>query len=283
MSDNFLLYMVFISQIFVISYFLPRKLRQRANEMMSNYPCDQYPKLYPISADKIHQKINQLMSLTYGVLVLGAVLVVHGLYAQSDEMLGWDSQSVIMIYYMLQVIPLVLLAFFGERYFKKMRRVNEATVRRAQLSPRNITNYVSKTFIGLAIGVYLMFIVLVAYITEHPFDGFAGYINVLGVTLLNVFFGVGIYRSVYGKKIDPHQTNEDRFNQTSRVVKLMLFCSIAATVNISLNFLLSTLDLRHLNDVVASIYYQIIMVVMVLASVKNDANFDVYKTADDSN
>jgi hypothetical protein len=281
MSANFLLYIVFLSQIFVISYFLPRRLRQRASEIMSNHPVEQYPKLYPISVDKIHQKINQLMLLTYGVLVLGVLLVAHGLYTQSDEMLGWDSQSVITIYYMLQVIPLVLLAFFGERYFKKMRRVNEATIRRAQLSPRNITNYVSKGFIGLAVGVYVMFVLLVAYISEHPFDGFAGYVNVLGVTFLNVLFGLGVYKQVYGKKIDPHQNDEDRFNQSSRVVKLMLFFSMAATVNISINFLLSSLDLRHLNDVVASLYYQIIMMVMVLASVKKDDNFEVYKVTNE--
>jgi hypothetical protein len=101
------------------------------------------------------------------------------------------------------------------------------------------------------------------------------------VTFLNVLFGLGVYKQVYGKKIDPHQTDEDRFNQSSRVVKLMLFFSMAATVNISINFLLSSLDLRHLNDVVASVYYQIIMMVMVLASVKKDDNFEVYKVTNE--
>jgi len=281
MSDSFLLYVVFASQIFVISYLLPFKLQQRALKVLNDYPSEQYPKLYPIGVQAINNKITQLMLMSRGVLVLGVALVVHGLYNQNTEMLGWDSQSVIMIYYMLQVIPLVLLALFGERYFKKMRRINASKIRKAQLSPRHITNYASPFLIGLTAVIYLLFVGLVAYISEHPFDGFAGYVNVLGVTLINLFFGAFIYKNVYGKKVDPHQSDEDRFKKTSRIVKLMLFCSMAATVHISINFLLSTLDLRHLNDVVASVYYQIIMLVMIFASLSEDADFEVYKDAID--
>lgn len=277
MSEHFLLYVVFASQVFVISYLLPLKLRLRASEIMANYPPDEYPKLYPLSVEKIEKKINQLMLMTYGGLVLGIALIVHGLYLQPAEMLGWDSQSVIMIYYMLQVVPLVLLALFGERYFSKMRRVNDAVIRKAKLAPRSITSYVSNGFIGLAIGVYVMFILLVIYVSQHPFDGFAGYVNILGITLLNAFFGLGIYKYVYGKKIDPHQSDEDRFKQSRRVVQLMLFFSIAATINISMSFLLSAFDLRHLNDVVASVYYQIIMLVLIWPSLHEDGNFEVYK------
>jgi len=277
MSDSFLLYVVFASQIFVISYLLPFKLQQRALSILNDYPPEQYPKLYPIGIQAINKKITQLMLMSRGVLVLGIALVVHGLYTQNTEMLGWDSQSVIMIYYMLQVIPLILLALFGERYFKKMRRVNASKIRKAQLTPRHITHYASMTFIGLTAVVYLLFIGLVAYISEHPFDGFAGYVNVLGVTMLNLFFGACIYMNVYGKKKDPHQSDEDRFKKTSRLVKLMLFCSMAATVHISINFLLSTFDLRHLNDVVASVYYQVLMLVMIFASLSEDADFEVYK------
>ena len=60
MSEHFLLYVVFASQVFVISYLLPLKLRLRASEIMANYPPDEYPKLYPLSVEKIEKKINQL-------------------------------------------------------------------------------------------------------------------------------------------------------------------------------------------------------------------------------
>lgn len=278
MSVNFLLYAVFISQIFIISYWLPLKLNKRANEIMVKCPPEKYPKLYPFSHQEIVNKVNQLMLLTYAGLTIGILIVMHGLYYKTDEMLGWDSQSVIMIFYVIQVIPLAFLALFSERYFKKMRSKNRASIRTAQLAPRRLTSYASKWLIGLAITVYVLFVILVAVISEYPFDGFAGYVNVFGVTLLNGFFALIIYKYVYGKKTDPHQSDEDRFQKTSRVVKLMLFSSIAATVSISIHFLLSTFDLRHLNDVVASIYYQIIMLVMILTSLNYSENFEVYKT-----
>lgn len=278
MSVNFLLYAVFISQIFIISYWLPLKLNKRANEIMVKCPPEKYPKLYPFSHQEIVNKVNQLMLLTYAGLTIGILIVMHGLYYKTDEMLGWDSQSVIMIFYVIQVIPLAFLALFSERYFKKMRSKNRASIRTAQLAPRRLTSYASKWLIGLAITVYVLFVILVAVISKYPFDGFAGYVNVFGVTLLNGFFALIIYKYVYGKKTDPHQSDEDRFQKTSRVVKLMLFSSIAATVSISIHFLLSTFDLRHLNDVVASIYYQIIMLVMILTSLNYSENFEVYKT-----
>lgn len=278
MSVNFLLYAVFISQIFIISYWLPLKLNKRANEIMVKCPPEKYPKLYPFSHQEIVNKVNQLMLLTYAGLTIGILIVMHGLYYKTDEMLGWDSQSVIMIFYVIQVIPLAFLALFSERYFKKMRSKNRVSIRTAQLAPRRLTSYASKWLIGLAITVYVLFVILVAVISKYPFDGFAGYVNVFGVTLLNGFFALIIYKYVYGKKTDPHQSDEDRFQKTSRVVKLMLFSSIAATVSISIHFLLSTFDLRHLNDVVASIYYQIIMLVMILTSLNYSENFEVYKT-----
>ncbi len=281
MSVNFLLYAVFISQIFIISYWLPLKLKMRARKIMTNYPPAKYPKLYPLSQQEIINKINQLMLLTYGGLCIGLLIVGHGFYFKTDEMLGWDSQSVIMIFYILQVVPLAFLALFGDRYFKKMRSVNKTAIRTATLAPRRLTSYVSKGLIILSVCVYVLFVILVAVISKYPFDGFAGYVNVFGVTLLNGLFALIIYKYVYGKKNDPHQSDEDRFQKTSRVVKLMLFSSIAATLSISIHFLLSTLDLRHLNDVVASIYYQIIMLVMIMTSLKYSENFEVYKEISD--
>lgn len=283
MSGSFLLYIVFASQIFIISYLLPNKLRKRAIGIMADYPPENYAKLYPISVDKIKKKISQLMMLTKIVLAIGLGIIAFGLYNQSSEMLGWDSQSVITVYYMLQIAPLVMLALFSERYFKKMRCLNKNTIRKANLAPRRLSNYAPKAFIGLAIGMYLAFVALVFYVNNHPFDGFAGgFTNILGVTGLNIFFGVFVYRAIYGKKKDPHLDDEDRFKQTSREVQLMLFGSIAATLNISIHFLLSSMDLRHLNDVVSSVYYQVLMLVVIMMVVKEGANFDVYKEQPDA-
>lgn len=277
MSANVLLYLVFASQIFVISYLLPTKLHQRAKEIMARYPAAEYGKLYPISVEEINRKICRLVLMSQVVLGMGVGILVHGYFSSSVEMLGWDSQSVIMIYYMLQIAPLVMLTVFSERYFKKMRALNHDSVRRASLSVRKFSDYAPMWLIATAVIVYVLFVGLVVYIAQQPFDGFAGYVNIIGVTGLNVFFGFFAYKSVYGIKKDPHQTDGDRFKNASRIVKLMFFGSIAATVNISLHFMLSSMDLRHLNDVVSSVYYQVLMLVVFVAVLNEDTDFDVYK------
>ena len=59
----------------------------------------------------------------------------------------------------------------------------------------------------------------------------------------------------------------------------MVFSSIAATVFITINFLLASLELRHLNDVVQCIYFQIIMIVCLYKNTFIATNYDVYRNS----
>ena len=45
--SNNLFYIVFISQIFLISYYIPEKILERTRHVLKKYPPSEYPKLYP--------------------------------------------------------------------------------------------------------------------------------------------------------------------------------------------------------------------------------------------
>ena len=61
------------------------------------------------------------------------------------------------------------------------------------------------------------------------------------------FFSAIAAQQIYGKKTNPHHSVQDRNKQIKTVANVMVFSSIASTVFITINFLLVSLELRHLN------------------------------------
>jgi hypothetical protein len=272
------LQVVFFSQVLIISFYLPKQALALLKRVMDSHPPSQYPKLYPVPIVTIEKAMRVFAVMNFMVLLAGLALILHGIYSASQELLNWDSQSVLTIYFFLQMTPLLFLGLTNIKYFKLMYKANTSAKRKADLSPRRLLSYISGASLGVAVVVYLAFVLLVIYIKQAPFDGFAGYWNIFGITMINLFFAMAVAMLLYGKKMDPHQSSEDRFNQTARIIKILCFSSIAGTVFMSVNFLLSSLDLRHLNDVAQSIYFQLVFIVAFQYKQLMDGNFDVYKS-----
>ncbi len=279
MLENILLLVVFLSQIFLISTYLPHRVIKRINSVLREHPQADYPKLYPAPLNIIENNLRMFQRMNVVVLGAGLAIVMHWAVSGSAQMLNWDSQSVILFYFMLQATPLVFLEVSGHSYLKLMRAANQSSTRIAILQPRRLFHYVSPIYIAIAIISYLAFILTVHYISLNPFDGFAGYVNIVGVTGLNLFFAAIAARQIYGKKTNPHQSVQDRNKQIKTVANIMVFSSIAATVFITINFLLASLELRHLNDVVQCIYFQIIMIVCLYKNTFIATNYDVYRNS----
>ncbi|NRA59989.1 MAG: hypothetical protein HRU25_03585 [Psychrobium sp.] len=74
MSENFLLLMVFLSQIFLISTYLPHKLIKRINSVLREHPQADYPKLYPVPLNVIENNLRLFQRMN--VVVLGAGLAI---------------------------------------------------------------------------------------------------------------------------------------------------------------------------------------------------------------
>ncbi len=162
-----------------------------------------------------------------------------------------------------------------------MRKANSSTTRKAELQPRRLFDFISPTMFGMAILVYFAFIGFVLYIKQFDFPWFGGYWNIVGVTLLNLFFAGIIIWNLYGKRRDPHQAYEDRKRQIELTVKSLVFISIAATLKIAISIVLGALELRHLQPIVTSLYFQLIVFIgigTVLRAFRvEDINFEVYK------
>ena len=82
---------------------------------------------------------------------------------------------------------------------------------------------------------------------------------------------------MYGKKLNPHQAYEDRIRHIETIVKVLVFTSIAATMFIAINVVLAALDLRNLQPIAQSLYFQLLAVICFQAYRIDYTNFEVYK------
>ncbi len=272
-----LFYFVFLSQVLLISFYFPRKILGRVKHVVEKYPPSAYPRLYPVSLDvtKKAQRTYWIMNLF--ALLVGIVLVFVGLWWPSEDMLHWDSESVLLIYLLLQYSPMIIAATAGFTYFNLMRKADSRSTRKAELRRRSVLDFVSPAVLGLAIFVYVAFVLVIVYVRQFEFPWFGGYSNIVGITVANLVFAGVIVHNLYGKKKDPYQAYEDRARQIGVTIRGLVWTSILATAFVALSIGLAAFDLRHLQPITLSLYFQVLAVITFRATRIDDVNFEVYR------
>lgn len=282
MPLNLAILILFLSQIYFISVFLPMRHLKQLRQIITKYPPIEYSKLYPVPVSVIETKLRKYSWLNAAIVLLGLIVIIYGISSDAKQMLHWDNKSVLTIYFLLQMVPFVLLDLSWIKHLKLMREVDGNSKRSAELTPRRLFDFVSPIYVWAAVAAYIAHALIVVYISQNPFEGFGGYWNIVGSTTLNLIFIAGIAMTLRGKKLDPHQSSEDRTQQMARIVTVLVVTSIAASLLLSSSLVLSALDLRHLEDIFMVFYFQIIAVLSVGKYLGSQVNFDVYRTADTS-
>lgn len=273
MLDNIIFYFVFLSQIVLISFYFPRKMLRRTNHVFAKYPPSEYPKLYPKPIEYYEKLKSNYKNINLSILLVGLLLLTVLLgYPGSRE---WDFGNIVFPYFFIQFFPLILIEIESFKIYKLMRQAS--SIRKADLHPRSLFDFVSPKMIGVAIFVYFAFIVFVIFINQFEFPWFGGYGNIVGITAINFFFTGIIIWNLYGKKQDPYQAFEDRKRQIELIVKQLVFISIVATLFIVITVILNALDLRHFNTTAMSLYFQMIAVIALRTLRIDSINFEVYK------
>ena len=278
MNHNELLYLVYISQIVLISVVIPFWAVNRVNRMLENYPPASYAKLYPVSLAAINYAISTFKIMNALMVMIGLLILGFTAVNGAEELMNWDTQSMLTITFFLQLLPFLYLGLSGVKYQQLMRQVGQPSKRKAQLTRRNMMEFVPKYLLMAAVISFIAYVLMVIYIQQNPFPGFVGYWNILFVFLLNVFYFFMIHRIISGKKMDPHQSHDDRMNHTHLVVKLLTMGAILANLFLTINLVLSVLDLRHIGDIIQSLYFQLVALMMSQTTTYEPDNYDVYRT-----
>jgi hypothetical protein len=238
---------MFIVQLIVLSILFPARLSGRIQAIRTKYPPHQYPQLYPRGPEAGQRFLLMYRLLNTAVAVAGLGLLVWFFrYTQRPD---WDDGPVEALdsaFFLLQMIPVMVLGLVGARANKALRNTLENETRRATLQRRGLFDFVSPLIVFLTVLGYLLFAGFLFYVQKHPFPGFAGFwINIAGVTAIYAAMSFVIYRTMYGMKSNPLQSHADRLRMIEVIVKSCVYSCLACVVFISVNFTLVLLDMQR--------------------------------------
>lgn len=282
---NPLFYIVFLGQIFLISWYYPRKILRRITFVLNTYPPSEYPKLYPKPVEyyKIGRSFFRFANraiVVLGFIILYAVINIVDHSSFADD--GFISEFWPAVYGLIQFAPWIVLEMTENRNFKLMRKAIRGGKRKAELRPRNLRSFASPIIVGMAIAMLVAAILFDAYLHEFDFalgsDSFGRMVTLLGTNLL--LAAVGLWM-IHGRKPDPHQSFEDRAHQITTGLHSLLYVSVA----MSLFFMVQAADdvfgLGYLDATMLSLYMQLVAYLSIGHMCRNmkldDIDFDVYK------
>jgi hypothetical protein len=282
MSINILFYILFFSQIILISYYYPKQIVKRIEDVLKKFPPEDYPKLYPESIDKVtsgkvlYKRLNQI------VIIIGLILI--GIYAFMSADYDDDqkfAEGLPLMFGMVQFIPFMMLEISSFRQFKLMRKANKSSSRTAGLAPRKLFDYVSPISVISATVLIFVYIFFDLYINDFILTSDI-IIKVFSLCLVHALF-IGLTISqLTGKRLDPHQAIQDRSQQTEFSLQSMVSVSMFLSLFLIANSAVEFYQMEYIEIMINSIYFQVIAYLGIGGMLRTirleNINFDVYKT-----
>jgi hypothetical protein len=252
---------------------------------LATYPPSQYPKLYPKPLEYYVTrqwafKIANRFILLLGFVVLFLILFVVDHANFADD--GFISEAWPAVYGMIQFVPLMFLELSGYSQLKLMRKMNSGKTRKAELRRRRLIDYVSPTIVWLTVFLFFTTILFDLYVHDFVIQWNHDTLQrAMILTASNIFMVAYGFWFIYGPKLNPHQTLDDRAKQTSANLKSMFFLSMAMSIFFITLAADDVFNMDFLDASLMSLYFQIIAFVSVghlIQSIKlEDIDFDVYK------
>lgn len=281
LPDNILLYIAFVSQIFLLSYYLPSRVVARINYVLKNYSPEEYPKLYPRSVDYFKSRRDFYRNFNnFNILLgIGVMLLIIPQFEIGEEK---GLQMVPWAYFMVQMVPSMLTEAFSFKQAKLMRQANTDKSRKADLAPRKLFNFVEPKLVFIAVTCFLVFALSISYL--YGFDmrvGEKAMSNIMVLSAGNLLFIIIIAWNLRGKKIDPHQAYEDRLRVIETVIKSLVYLSIAMSMFMIIYVAANVYHWEFAMPVMMSLFLQIIAMISMGTPLQtlpiNKIDFNVYK------
>jgi hypothetical protein len=246
----------------------------RIYTILKNYPPNDFPKLYPESIEKYKKSAKRYQVMNHLIMVLGFGLIVW--FYVTPRTGEWD-QVIVFWYFMIQFIPNIGIELWSRNTHKTMRLLNQDAQKEAALQPRRLTDFVSKEFLGTVFAIYVIFVGFNVYIDQFNYPWFGGYLNILIISGTYLFFGLIIYKAMYGKVKNPHQSYEDRKIDIQTIIRQALSIAIAVTLYAILQISMKAYGLESFKAIIASLYFHVIVFLSMQWPRLDFINFDVYK------
>ncbi len=269
--------LVFLSQVLLISYVLPRQVLARMRRIVSSYPPATHPRLYPVSLDRVAAAQRTYDRLNRAALAVGLGVAVTDRLWPNGGWVDWDNELLLIGFLLLQLAPLLVARRAGFAYFNLQRRTDPRTTRSADLRPRRLLDHVSPALLVLAGFVYAAFVLQVLLVGRHDYPWFGGNLNIVFMTGMNLFLAGVVLFALRGKRKDPYQDPADRERLMGIAVRNAVWTSIIATGFVALQIGLGALDLASLKPIALSLYFQVLALLSFRGFDIEQVNFEVYR------
>lgn len=249
-------FLIFLSQIYLLSYYFPRKLFAREQYVFKNFPPSDYPKLYPQTVEYYESKARQSGIIFNIVFVAGLLLAA---WILSASIPANEADGFITLYFMLQSLPLALLDISSKKTFRLMREARSGSTRKADLHPRHLFDFVSPKTLGFSALLYIGFVSLIYLMLFYDiYVGSSATLKIISVTAVYIISLCIIFWNIYGKKLDPHQSSKDRIRQIEITAKQLVFIFFALVAYMALDTIIDYLHLSTITPIVMSLYLQLL-------------------------
>ena len=240
---------MFALQVLAMSVLYPTWFIRKIRAQAENAPVGHLAQLYPDVdfAGARERFLSLYRTVSAGIAASGLLLL--GWLSSYMLRPGWDHDDVsdlAAVYFIVQMLPMLCIAVLGARSMNVLRRSLPDGKRKALLQRRGLFDFVSPLSVLLAALGYFVFIALVIYVQQHPFPGFAGLTKkVVGVTSIYAVKALVVYWTLYGKKMNPFESSEDRVHTIGVTVRICVYGCIACVVFVSIDLALGVLDWRY--------------------------------------
>ena len=255
-------YLMMIIQVVVTLVLVPIMSFNMLKGIANNYGIHRYPQ----AATDVKQWLKKagrsywLVVLTTFVLATGIVL--HAII-NDTELLNWDDQSGLLVIYLLSMIPVVVMVLMHKALFSLFKKYS-GSIRTASLRVRTWREYISAPLAVTILFANIVFIATVLYFVAHPFDGFAGYGNLVGLVILDSLF-IGIIAVVYrDNKMQGLAQPVHRDALKKRAIHINMLILAIAVFHLSLSMWLQGTELINYKLLLQSLYFQVILIITAL-------------------
>src|SRR5688572_3675905 len=244
MIESYALVVVFTLQVLAFSVLHPTLLMRYTRMKAAEYPPERFPQLYTGVFRSTERFVSIYRALNTVVAVVGvALLAWFFVYMQRPDW-KWPTVFICTVgYFIFQFLPLAVLVVVGIRQITAFRSLPKEPTRKAVLERRGLFDFVSPVVVLLAalVGVsFFAFMIHAIHFRAPAFEASTGYFILGVVTLSYVFSGIWMYKTLYGRKLNPFESHSDRMHTIGLGVRGTFYTGIAADVYLPILF---TLDM----------------------------------------
>jgi hypothetical protein len=262
MIEVYLFLAMFPVQILGMSVLYPVLFTRFIRTGLKNVPAERLAELYPgVDVGQAHERfIARYRAANTVVVALGLLLLGWFIsYMQRPDWNAGEVGGIITAYFMLQNFPIILIAWFTNRFNKVHRRLLPEAKRKAILQRRGLFDFVSPLTVLLAILAYFQFVGVMFYIAQHPFPRFAGPFANIGILSLGyILLGAIVMYLLYGKKKNPLHRHADRIRIISGVANYYAWILILTSIFMSLQVARKLVDLETWGPFAGIVFFLII-------------------------